>query len=267
MTYANQTIRTLGAAAKNSFISRLTVIPPLYRAAQILFTSFFTMYFFVLLAEFIGNPEVTVTYVVIGNAVQSVAATTLYSVAEIPNVEKHTGTIESLTHSPSSLFVIFLGMSSFSIVTGMASMLVSLGYAAFVFGVSFAACNFLSVAVVMIFTCFSLTGVGMLIGGVGIHLRTSAIAANIVAYIGLLISGVNFPVSYLPGWVQVISDFFPLTYAVEATRDAVNGASISGILEPLGIMVALGSVFLVLSWYGLKFFEKKSRIAGKMDSF
>ena len=263
----NITIQVLGASAKNSFITRLTVVPPIYWAIQILITSFFTMFFFVILADYVGNPEVTITYVVIGNAVQSVAATTLYSVAEIPGVEKHTGTIGNLSNTPSSLFTIFFGMSAFSIFMGMVSMLVSLGYAAFIFDVSFANCNFLSVGVIMIMTCLSLTGLGMLIGGVGIHLRTSAIIANVVAYLGLLISGVNFPLSYLPEWVQVFSHMMPLTYAVEATRGAVDGASLTELLEPLGYMISLGLLFTLVAWYAFRFFERRSRISGTMDSF
>jgi len=260
-------IQVLGACAKNSFITRLTVIPPLYWAIQILFTSFFSMFFFVLLADFIGNPEVTVAFVVIGNAVQSVAATTLYSVAEIPGVEKHVGTIGTLTNTPSSLFTVFFGMSAFSIFMGMISMLVSLGYAAFIFDVSFANCNFLSIGIIMIITCLSLTGLGMLIGGVGIHLRTSSIIANVVAYLGLLISGVNFPISYLPEWVQTFSHLMPLTYAVEATRSAMDGASLTEILPSLGYMVLLGTVFIIVAWYAFRFFERRSRISGTMDSF
>lgn len=260
-------IQTLKACAKNSFITRFTVMHPLLWFVQIMITSFFTMYFFVILSEYVGNPEVTVTYVVIGNAVQSVAATTLYSVAEVPGVEKHTGTLESLTQSPSSLFSIFLGMSAFSIFSGVVAMLVSLCYAGFVFDVSFASCNFLSVGVILVLTCLSLTGMGMMIGSVGIRLRTASIIANVVAYIGLLISGVNFPVSYLPEWVQAISYCMPLTYAVEATRDAVNGADLFALSEPLAMMIVLGLAFVVIAWLSFRYFEKKARISGKMDSF
>lgn len=257
----------LKASAKNSFVTRFTSMHPILWILQIMITSFFTMYFFVILAEYVGNPEVTVTYVVIGNAVQSVAATTLYSVAEVPGVEKHTGTLEGLVCSPASLFNIFLGMSAFSIFTGVVAMLMSLGYAAFIFGISFAACNFLSVAVILILTCLSLTGMGMMIGSVGIRLRTASIIANIVAYIGLLISGVNFPVSYLPEWVQAISYCMPLTYAVDATREAVNGAGIGMLSEQLGMMILLGAIFIIIAWFSFRFFEKRSRISGKIDSF
>ncbi|MDR2845767.1 MAG: ABC transporter permease [Candidatus Methanoplasma sp.] len=263
----SQTARIIVSTTKITFISRFTVTPPIFWLIQILATTFFTMFFFSVLADYVDNPEATVTYVVIGNAVQSIAATTLYSVAEIPSVEKHVGTLGALMQSPSSMFTVFIGMSVFSIFSGMVSVTLSLSYAAFIFGVSFASCNFAAVILIMVLTCLSLTGMGMVIGGIGLHLRTSAIIANVVAYIGLLISGVNFPVSYLPEWVQAISYCMPLTYAVEATRDAVNGASIVDLAEPLGMMILLGAIFFVISLYTFKFFEKKSRTAGRLDSF
>jgi ABC-2 type transport system permease protein len=255
------------ATAKNTFISRFTVTPPVFWMLQIVVTSFFTMYFFSLLAEYVGNPEITVAFVVIGNAVQSVAATTLYSVAEIPSVEKHTGTLSCLMQSPAPMFTIFLGMSLFSIFSGAVAVILSLGYAAFIFDVSFAGCDFASLALALVLTCLSLTGLGMLIGGAGLHLRTSAIVANVVAYIGLLISGVNFPISYLPGWVQAASWCMPLTYGVEAARAAVEGAPPAELLHPLGMMAALGAIFAVLAWLAFRFFERLLRHGGKTDSF
>ena len=261
------TLQVLKATAKNSFINKFTLTPPIYWLIQILVVSFFSMYFFVILADYVGNPEVTVTYVVVGNAVQSVAITTLASVSQVPGTEKHTGTLSGLIQTPTPLFTIFLGMSSVGIFTGFCSMLVSLAYAAFIFNVSFAACNFLSVAIIMIFTCLSLTGLGLMVGSVGIHLRTSAIIANIVSYIGLLISGVNFPISYLPDWVQIISNCMPLTYAVEATRSAVNGASLADLWLQIVMMTVLGIIFAIIAWYSFRFFEKKSRISGTSDNF
>ncbi|MDR1404932.1 MAG: ABC transporter permease [Candidatus Methanoplasma sp.] len=260
-------LRIVWASARNSFVTRFTAMHPILWLFQILITSFFAMYFFAALSEYIGNPEVTVSFVVIGNAVQSVAATTLYSVAEIPGVEKHTGTLGALIQSPSSLFSVFLGMSAFGILTGIFAMFVSLGYAAFVFGISFASCNFLSVGVILLLTCLSLTGLGMLLGSAGIRLRTAAIIANIFAYIGLLISGVNFPVSYLPDWVQAVSYCMPLTYAVEAVRGAVDGASLIDLYRPICMMILLGTVFMIIAWFSFKFFEESSRNSGKTDSF
>jgi len=261
------TVQTIAASAKNCFVTRFTAMHPALWIAQLVISSFFTMFFFVILSEYIGNPEVTVAFVVIGNAVQSMAAATLFSVAEAPGVEKHTGTLGALIQSPSSLFNIFLGMAAFGIFTSAVSILMSFSYAAFIFGISFASCNFLSVGVILVLTCLSLTGFGMLLGSVGIRLRTASIIANIFAYIGLLISGVNFPVSYLPEWAQVASYSMPLTYAVEAVREAVNGAGLAELYRPVGMMILLGAVFITIAWFSFRYFEKASRKSGKTDSF
>jgi ABC-2 type transport system permease protein len=255
------------AAAKAAFTNKFTFMPPVLWAVQILVTSFFSMFFFTLLADYVGNPEVTVAYVAVGNAVQSVAMSTLYSVSEIPGIEKHTGTMGALMQSPAPLFTVFLGMSLFGISMGLVSMTVSLLFAGAVFGVSFGACNFVSVAAIIVLTCLSLAGMGMMLGSIGIHLRTASIIANLFAYVGLLICGVNFPVSYLPEWVQTISAAFPLTYAVEATRGAVDGASLLDLWQPVCTMVALGALYAVLAWLSFGYFEKMARRRGSGDSF
>ena len=185
--------------------NKFQMVPVWLWLLQIVCTSFFSMFFFVILADYVSNPEVTVRYVVIGNVVQSMAATTLYVVSDLPGTEKHVGTLSPLMQTPANLFCVFLGMSILNIVAGLISSTLSLGYAQFVFGIDLTMANFLSVAVIVLLTVLSLTGFGMMIGSVGLRLRTSSIIANIVSYIGLLICGVNFPLSYLPEWVQAVA--------------------------------------------------------------
>ncbi|MDR0523038.1 MAG: ABC transporter permease [Candidatus Methanoplasma sp.] len=261
------TLRILAATSRNMFVNRFTVVPPAYWAAQILVTSFFSMYFFSSLASYVGNPEATAQYVVIGNAVQSIAATTLLSVTEIPSIEKHSGTLGGLMQTPAPLFTVFFGMSLFSIFTGIVAVSASLSFAAFFFHISFAGCDFASLLAIIAMTCLSLTGMGMLLGGVGLHLRTSAIIANVVAYIGLLICGVNFPVSYLPGWLQTVSHCLPLTYAADAARAAVGGAPLSELLQPMGMMALIGAAAAVAAWFVFRFFERLLRRGGRIDMF
>ena len=192
-----ETLNIITSSAVMYVRNKFRMVPWWLWMIQIIFTTFFSMFFFVIMAEFISNPEVTVRYVVIGNIVQSMAITTLYSVADIPGTEKHLGTLSPLMETPASLFCIFLGMSMLNIAAGLISSVLSLCYAQFIFGIDLTAANFISVAVIIILTVLSLTGFGMMIGSIGLRLRTSTIIANIVAYIGLLICGVNFPLSYL----------------------------------------------------------------------
>jgi ABC-2 type transport system permease protein len=257
----------VATSAKSDFISKFTLVHPVIRLLVIMCTNLFSMYFFFLLASYVGNPDVSPEYVIIGNVVQSVSTSTLYSATNISGTEKHTGTLEPILSSPSRLFFIFFGKSLFSISMGFVSVSVSLFYAAFIFGVDFSSANIGAIVLICVLTCLSLAGMGLAIGSIGIYLRTSAILANLFGYIGLLICGVNFPVSYLPGWLQVLSYGMPLTYAVEATRSAVGGSALGTMAEPLFMMVLLGAIYLTAAWFIFGFFEKISRNRGSLDSF
>jgi ABC-2 type transport system permease protein len=56
----------------------------------------------------------------------------------------------------------------------------------------------------------------------------------------LLVSGVYYPVSVLPAWMQPISHLSPATYILSGTRAALighaSGADIAGALVPLAII-------------------------------
>jgi ABC-2 type transport system permease protein len=64
-----------------------------------------------------------------------------------------------------------------------------------------------------------------------------------------LLSGVLFPLTSLPEWLQWIARLLPLTYAIEALRDAmIKGL---GLLDPevalnVGVMVAFAAFFVVI---------------------
>ena len=255
------------SSARNYTLNKFKVVPVWMWLLQIFATSFFTMYFFAVLADFVSNPEVTVRYVVIGNVIQSIAATTLYSVSDLPGSEKHVGTLSPLMQTPSSLFCIFIGFSLLNILAGLISSALSLIYAQFIFGIDLSGANFLSVLVIVVMTVLSLAGFGMTIGSIGLRLRTSAIIANIVGYIGLLICGVNFPLSYLPEWVQAIASALPLTYGVNAMRQAADGAALSDISGDLLMMAVLGIIYFALSLVMFKLFERKARVLGTLDTF
>lgn len=258
--------QTVISSVINSVRNKFSMIPVWLWLLQIALTSFFSMLFFALMVDSIDS-SVTVEYVVIGNVVQSVAITTLYSVSEIPGTEKHVGTLPTLMSTPSSLFSIFFGMAIFNVLSGFLAVGISMCYATLIFGVSLSSANYLSIVVVVILTVLSLAGMGMAIGGVGLRLRTSAIIANVFSYIGLVLCGVNFPLSYLPEWLRTVSYCLPLTYAVDATRGAVDGSTVSTLWEPISMMIFLGLLYAVLSVILFSFFEKSAKRSGSYDMF
>jgi ABC-2 type transport system permease protein len=261
------TLDVLRSINRTSIKAYFTAIPPWLWLVQLLSVSLFQMSFFVFVTDYAHNPDVTVTYVALGNAMQSVAFVTVFAVCSTPGTEKHIGTLSLVISTPTGLFTFFIGKAIFQIFAGMLAVLVSLGFAALAFGLSFGAANLLGVALLVILVSFAMTGFGLMIGSMGIYLRSSMVLASIMLYIGVLFCGVNFPVSYLPEFLQPISYCLPLTYGISALRDAMAGASLANLLPDLILILLIGMAMLLISFAMLRKFEKLARQKGTLDMF
>ncbi len=229
--------------------------------------SLFQIAFFVYVAKFVNNAEVSVEFVAIGNALQSLAIVSIFAVCNITGEEKNQGTIENLLVSPANRFSVFVGRAMFQIVNGIATVVIAFFYAAFIFNVDFSHANLVGLALVILITTFAMTGFGLMLSSLGLFLRTSMIIANVFLFIGLLVCGVNFPVSYLPAYIQPISYAIPMTYGTEAARMAVSGASLGEMSGLLGLEALVGFLVMIAGYLMFRGFEHLARSRGTLDRF
>jgi ABC-2 type transport system permease protein len=155
----------------------------------------------------------------------------------------------------------------FQIVNGVATVIIAFFYAAFIFNVDFSHANLFGLALVILITTFAMTGFGLMLSSLGLFLRTSMIIANVFLFIGLLVCGVNFPVSYLPGYIQPLSYAIPMTYGTEAARMAVDGASLGEMSGVLGLEVLVGVAVMIVGYIMFRGFERLARSRGTLDQF
>jgi ABC-2 type transport system permease protein len=234
---------------------------------QLFVISLFQMAFFVYVATYVDNPDIGVAFVAVGNALQSVAAVAIFAVCNITGEEKQQGTLQNILASPANRFSIFVGRAMFQILNGLATVVIAFAYAAFIFGVDFSQTDWLALALTILVTTFAMTGFGLMLSSLGLFLRTSMIVANIFLFIGLLVCGVNFPVSYLPTWLQPLSFAIPMTYGVFAAREAVAGASVAEIAGPLAACALVGLAALLLGYAMMLWFERMARRKGTMEKY
>jgi ABC-2 type transport system permease protein len=75
----------------------------------------------------------------------------------------------------------------------------------------------------------------------------------------LVVSGVYYPVSVLPEWMQWLAKISPATYALDGIRDAIlNGAGISAMWPDIWPLIIIGVVSVPL---GLEVFRRGERYA------
>jgi len=80
---------------------------------------------------------------------------------------------------------------------------------------------------------------------------------NMFALPILLLSGILLPMSFAPGWLQIVSDFNPIKHIVEGLRAVFRGEIISGTTG-LGVLLAL--VFVAIGTaFGVRVFNRQTK--------
>lgn len=206
-------------------------------------------------------------FFVVGNAVQVCSMSAIYGMTMTIANERQFGTLLSLLATPANRLALFLGRALAPIANGV---LVS----AFGFAVGVALLDLrlgseqlLPLALVVVTTTASTTGLGMAIGSIGVRMRDVFFASNLVYFLMLLVCGVNVPVDSLPGWMQAISARLPLTHGIEAARGIVAGESLGDVSGLVTAEAAIGVVYVVVAYVMFRAFEYEGRRAGALETF
>jgi len=149
----------------------------------------------------------------------------------------------------------------------MATIAAGFFYASEVFGVDMSGTDFVALALVILVASLAMTGFGLMLGSVGLYLRTAMIIANIFLFIGLLLCGVNFPVADLPTWLQPFSYAIPMTFGTMAARAAVQGSSVADLAPVLLQEIGAGAASILVGYLLFLGFEALARRKGTFEEF
>ena len=234
---------------------------------QVLTLPLFEMAFFVYLGRFVAPATSNIAFIAVGNAMQVASFSSIFAVCNLTSEEKWQGTVTPLLATPANRFPLFLGRAMFQIFNGMASIAVGFIYATFIFGVDMSHANFLALSLVILITSLAMTGFGLMLGSVGLFMRTAMIIANIFLFIGQLLCGVNFPVTVLPTWLQPFSYAIPMTYGTMAARGAVQGWGILQLGPVLLQEIGAGVVSILIGYLLFRGFEILAIRRGKLEEY
>ena len=225
------------------------------------------MVFFAYVVQLGGGGAAQIAFTAVGNAVATVTYSSVFSVCQTTDSEKEQGTMEHLLVTPTNRLALYFGRGLIPILISLATVAVGLLYAHTLYGVAIPLASLPSLVVSVVLTAFAMVGFGLLLGGVALYLRTSIILGNIFLFIGLLLSGINFPLSSLPLPLQWVGDALPLTWGVAAIRAALSGESL-GALAVLWGAVTIAAVLSFGLAIGLwAYFERRALTTGSIARF
>src|SRR5919107_881879 len=174
--------------------------------------------------------------------------------------ERWEGTIEYTFMAPLSRAVHLFGMGAFGVLYGVVRTALLFTVVALFFGLSFPDADFGAALLLLAVASVSFVGIGMVTAVLPLISPEKGAQLGFVAQgMLLVVSGVYYPVSVMPEWMQWLGKISPATYALDGIRRAVlDGAGAGDVSNDLWPLLAMGAVAIP---FGLAIFRAGERYA------
>ena len=206
------------------------------------------------------------TFLLIGALIWSYLSMIFDILSETVQWERWEGTIEYTFMSPTSRVTHLLGMGVYAIVYGILRTAIVFGVAMLAFDLDLSNANYGAALVVLAVCSISLVGFGVVAAVMPLlSPEKGQQVTYIVSAILLLVSGVYYPVSVLPGWMQVMAQFSPVTYALRGFRAALlHGVPLPQLWHNIWPLLVMGAVFVPLGIFIFHLGENYAKRTGKL---
>lgn len=212
------------------------------------------------------NTQSYVLYLLVGSFIWTYLSSLFYIVSWSITWERWEGTIEYTFMAPVKRIFQLLGNSIFAILYGLIRMVFVFVFASLVFGISLANVNFVSAGVILILASISFIGFGMIAAILPlISPEFGDKTVLMIEAVIMTVSGIFYPVTVLPVFVQYISKVIPATYALTGIRMAViEGAGLGRLWPQIWPLLIIGAVLIPLGNFVFKHAEKYAKRTGKL---
>lgn len=161
--------------------------------------------------------------------------------------------LEAMLSSPCPLWAMVVADSSWAYVRAVINAII-LGFVGWAFGARLEASAsevLLAVAALLLAT-FAVLGFGLMSAAMFTLINAKGFSNPVSWLVGILqglVTGAYFPVSELPGWLQVMAKGLPQTYAIDAARRLLLNDGQAAPLATIGTLSPVATDFVVLGGF------------------
>jgi ABC-2 type transport system permease protein len=180
--------------------------------------------------------------------------------------ERWEGTIEYTFMAPLSRAMHLGGMGLFAVLYGVLRTTLVFVVVALFFGLHLGAADFGTALLLLAVASVSFAGLGMIAAVLPLISSEKGAQVGFIAQgLLLVVSGVYYPVSVLPQWMQWIGTASPATYALRGIRVAVlNGGGVSAVWGDIWPLLVAGVVSIPLGLAVFRAGERYAKRHGKL---
>lgn len=202
-------------------------------------------------------------YLLIGSVLWGYMSMVFAEIAYAIGWERWEGTIEHTFMAPVRRATHLLGICAFAMLYGLARTLLVLVVAELLFHLDFSHTDAASAVVVLVASTPALVGIALLAAVLPLLSPEKGEQMTVaVQGVILLVSGVYYPISVLPGPLQLLGRISPMTYMLDAIRRSfLDDQRVAQLAPELGLLLAMG---LLLVPAGLVVFGRAERRAKRL---
>jgi ABC-2 type transport system permease protein len=206
------------------------------------------------------------TYLLIGAVVWAYLGILFGFLMETVAWERWEGTIEYTFMAPLSRAMHLAGQGVFAILYGIVRAVFLFGVCTLFFSLSMPDANFFAALVVLAIASVSFIGIGIMTSVLPLISPEKGTQLGFIAQGTLLVvSGVYYPVSVLPEWMQWIAKISPATYALDGIREAIlEGQGLTAMWDEIWPLLVIGAVSIPLGLWVFSRGEQYAKKHGKL---
>jgi ABC-2 type transport system permease protein len=210
--------------------------------------------------------ERTTTILLIGAVIWAYLGIIFEFLTETVAWERWEGTIEYTFMAPLSRPMYLLGTGVFAVIYGTVRAILLFGVVALFFDLEMPNANFLAALVLLAIASISFTGIGMMTAVLPLISPEKGAQLGFVAQgMLLVVSGVYYPTSVLPEWMQWVSVISPATYALDGIRDAILlGEGVTAMGDEIWPLLVIGAFAVPLGLAIFRLGERHAKQHGKL---
>ena len=177
------------------------------------------------------------------------------------------GTLESVLSTPTNLSTILIGSSLWSYLFTSFNVLIYFLFGFFIFGMIINA-NVLPAAIILVLTIVSFSSIGIISAGFILVFKQGNPFIAFTSSLFNLLGGMLYPITVMPGWLQAIAAFLPITYPLRGMRLALlQGYSLQALSFEILALLAFSIILFPISILFFRICLNKAKKEGSLVKY
>lgn len=212
------------------------------------------------------NDERLLLTLVIGAIFWSYLSIVFEFIAEAVQWERWEGTLEYTFMAPVRRYAQLLGAAMYAVIFGLVHTAFVLLVLALFFELDLSGANFATAIAFTALGTISFAGIGIAASILPLmYVERGAQMVFVIQSVLLLVSGVYYDVSILPGWMQVVASLSPATYVLDGVRAGlIDGVGVDALLHDVWPLLVMGVVLIPAGMWAFGRAERYAKATGKL---